>query len=729
MKANELFGAARWMTPGDRIDTPYIRGEFDVDKKVASARITICGLGFYELFINGMRIGDDLYGTLASDFHAYDNQPCAKLFGEKTSHRIYVNQHDITKELSRQNCLGVALAPGWYRNGHRYGSISNYGPVKLCFRIEILYEDGDRGEVLSGDWLKWTQSPIVSWNFYYGEHHDYDKYRLDGWNTVSYDMSNWNSLEETAAPDSEYYISDCPPDKIIRYIKPKLISETENEFIYDMGENITGTPILKSRIDGIQKLALRVSERLNPDGTIEEYTNHNQSSTFITDGSNRKYMLKFCWYGFRYAGVSKNAEIESCAVIHSDVPVTSSFKSDNALLNWLYETYLRTQLDNMHCGIPSDCPHIEKRGYTGDGQLVCEVAMMLLDSQKFYKKWIGDIFDCQDELSGHVQYTAPYVRSGGGPGGWGCAIAEVPYMYYKTFGDKSPLEESLRRTLRYFDYLEAHSENGLVVSDQKGEWCLGDWCTPEEIKIPEPFVNTYFYVKTINRLLEICGILQNTELPEKLEALSKEKKDAIIKKYYNPETGNFADNIQGANAFAIDIGLGDERTLHNIVTHYEKQTWYDTGIFGTDIVTRVLFEHGYEQLAYRLLTSKSKYSFHHWKSTGCTTFPEYWTYKRSQNHPMFGAVVKYLFSFLLGIRQEGAGYQNLVIEPKFVDGLDYAEGHITTVNGRIAVKYVKNNGNISIKAEIPEGINAKFKYGNDIYVLKSGLTELICNFN
>lgn len=187
--------------------------------------------------------------------------------------------------------------------------------------------------------------------------------------------------------------------------------------------------------------------------------------------------------------------------------------------------------------------------------------------------------------------------------------------------------------------------------------------------IPDPFVNNYFYIKTINRLKEFCEILGKPEFIPNLDALAERKKAAIIREYYNDATGDFAENVQGANAFAgrprTRRPSGHSRTLSE---HYKNETWYDTGIFETDIVTRVLFEHGEEQLAFDLLTSKGKYSFHHWMSTGCTTFPEYWTYKRSQNHPMFGGIVKYLFYNLLGIKQVGAGFDKLTISPAMVDG-------------------------------------------------------------
>ncbi|MBQ8510466.1 MAG: family 78 glycoside hydrolase catalytic domain [Clostridia bacterium] len=729
MTATELFGSARWMrVPGCM--TPYVRGEFSLSRPVKEAWITVCGLGLHRLYINGSMIGDDLYGTLATDFHPTDaaapySHHCIKAYGEKLAHRIWCRKLDVTDALNEgANCLGMALAGGWYHCAASYGGTINYGDNKLCFTLEVTYADGSIERVDSGDWLRWTQSPIVGYHFHFYEHHDYSAYRLDGWNEVGFDMSGWEPLTETTAPDTEYGLQDCPPDRVIRTIKPRLVGETDAAYIYDMGENITGTPVIACRTKDICKIECRVSERLK-DGDIEDYTNHKQNCSFVTDGSDRLYSLKFMWMGFRYASVTKNAEIVSCEVIHTDAAVTSSFKSDNSLLNWMYDAYLRTQLDNMHLGIPSDCPHLEKHGYTGDGELVCECVMMMTDAKKFYRKWLYDISDCQDRISGHVQYTAPYTHSGGGPGGWGCAIAEVPYQYYKMYGDKSVLAEFLPKVLHYFDYLEAHSENDLVVSDQPGDWCLGDWCTPEEIAIPAPYVNNYFYVKTINRLIEFCEVLGKNDLIPALRERSERKKAAMIRDYYDSSTGDFAGNIQGANAFAVDIGLGDARTLANIVAHYEKDTWYDTGIFGTDIVTRVLFEKGYDQLAYNLLTSEGPYSFHEWMSTGCTTLPEYWTYKRSQNHPMFGAVVRYLFQYLLGIRQEGSGYASLVIDPRFVDGMNWAQGHITTEYGIVAVKYVKSEDHISVTADIPEGCTAVLLHNGGQIPLTAGNNRVI----
>lgn len=196
--------------------------------------------------------------------------------------------------------------------------------------------------------------------------------------------------------------------------------------------------------------------------------------------------------------------------------------------------------------------------------------------------------------------------------------------------------------------MQAHSEAGLVISDRAGEWCLGDWCPPgsemperNPPKIPGPFVNTYFLIKTLSLLRETEKILGKEEGLQ-WQALQEKCMQAILRDYFNPASGDFCENMEGANAFALDIGLGDERTLANMLAHYEETGCYDTGIFGTEIVTRVLLEKGEYALAARLLLSEREISFAGWMKKGATTLWEYWPrgYQRSLSHPMFGAVVK-----------------------------------------------------------------------------------------
>ena len=240
-------------------------------------------------------------------------------------------RYDITAYLAKENCIGVALAGGWYeiREDGRYGAHNSFGRTKLCYRIVITYADGTQEELLSDKRLKWTQGPMISHHLREGEHYDYFTRRMDGWTEVGFDASTWEPAQECETPDTEYYLQTCPSDRVIRHLTPKLIARTEEGFLYDMGENITGTPVIRAKDGAGSKIVLKCSERLNPDQTIEEYTMHDQESSFITDGSDRLYRLQFTWYGFRYAFVTKNAEIVDCEVIHTDIAVASAFDSDS----------------------------------------------------------------------------------------------------------------------------------------------------------------------------------------------------------------------------------------------------------------------------------------------------------------------------------------------------------------------------------------------------------------
>ena len=543
--------------------------------------------------------------------------------------------------------------------------------------------------------------------------------------------SGFQNVIKAPAHETQFFVQDCPADRAERAIKPVKLFDLGEVSIYNMGENISGYPVVAATVDGAN-ITVRCSEEINPDGTLNFDScdrGQIQKDEYRNAKKGEECMPWFTWHGFRYFELTNNAEPVRCEVVHSDCAVTSSFESDSEMLNWLYDAYIRTQLSNMHSGVPSDCPHIERLGYTGDGQLCCEAAMMLLDSQKFYKKWLEDISDCQSIGNGHVQHTAPFMGGGGGPAGWGGAIAVVPYEMYKIYGDKETFRRYLPKILRYFDYLDSRSSGGLVCREEEGGWCLGDWCPPEQITICEPFVNTALYVKQMMMTKEASEAIGESETAAMLEKRIEEKKQAILNAYYSPQTGSFIGDAQGSNSFAVDIGLGGERAFNNTKKKYDAADAFDTGIFGTDILTRVLFERGCADTAFRLLTSTGKGSFYNMKTQGATTIWENWDGERSHSHPMFGAVTRYLFSFILGITQEknSAGYEKIVIAPQIPDGLNRASGHITTVRGEIAVSFVRTEREMDFYVTVPQ--KAWFTYGSDCeYELWEGENHIHIDF-
>ncbi len=703
----------------------------------ARASLNVLGLGFFKCYINGVLINPDTFLPLSSDFEA----TCDPEGEVLTGHRVYVPQFDITPYLSQgENVIAIHFGGGWYTHLCR-----PFGMAKAIYRVEVE-ANGAVEEYVSDENCLIGKSYINAYAFTTCESHDYTDWQ-DAF-AKDFDDSAWENASLCAPLETEYMTTDCPPDALIEELPLKKTYEADGTAVYDCGQNTTGYPVIEILAAKGETVEIYFAEELTANGQIDRSHAHAQHFIITSDGKRRTVQPDFIWYGFRAMEIKGNARPVSVKVVYANVKINSTFDSDNETLNWIYKTFLHTMLCNMHTGHPSDCPHIERRGYTGDGQLTANAVLTTMDARAFYEKWMADIGDCQDTLSGHIQYTAPYIRSGGGPGGWGCAIVEVPYQLYRHYGDKTILEKYYPQMHRYIDYLEAHSEFGLVTSDKAGEWCLGDWCGPnilypecditshnQQVILPAPYVNTYFMVKSLMQMVKIARVIgREADIPA-LEKKIDERKRAIRAAYFNTFDDNFVMNVQGANAFALDLGLGRENntkdtkgTYGNLVTYYEKLGHFDTGIFATDVVTRLLFERGNAELAARLLIQNGDQGYEHWRKNGATTFHEYWDSNRSRshNHPMFGAPVAYLFEHLLGIRQKDgtAGFGDLVIEPKATALFGRMAGSIETLRGKIAVSYEKKGGKTAFTITIPEGTSAILRFGGKETPLKAGINTL-----
>ena len=717
MNLQEAFHQAIWLTGADETQDAWILRAHFILHQPAKAMLRVVGLGFFHCYINGRRVGEDLFLPLNSEYEPRPDYPVQETL---TSHHIYVPEYDITPLLQEgDNVITVHFGSGWYC---RTPDVA-FGCAKAIWRIWGEDENGafDYGSSANDRILP---SYVQRSNLVKREVHDYQVAAPELFDASTDDYA-WPQALPARAPETEYAFSDCPADRLICTLPVVKTASADGCTTYDCGINTSGYPVLRLMAAKGERVEVLFSEELNEDGTLNPAFFHNQYFHFVSDGRERIIQPEFTWFGFRYFAVKGHAEPLHVQVIHTAVERVSAFESDNELLNWLHDTFLNTQVTNMHAGIPSDCPHTERRGYTGDGQLICHAAMNMLDARSFYRKWMQDIADTQDVISGHIQYTAPYVRSGGGPGGWGCAIVEVPWQYYLHYGDASVLAAYYPAMKRYFDYLESHSSNDLVITDKEGEWCLGDWCPPVSVVLPAPFVNNYFYIKSMERCIRMCRLIGREEDIPLYEERIAQRKQALMDCYFNKWDSNFLGCVQGANAFMLDIGLGDERTYANMVDHYRKLGRFDTGIFGTDLVTRMLFERGDGQLAVDLLCSDDYTSFDGMRKQGATTLYEYWPGSlkdRSHNHPMFGAVVACLYDDLLGIRAKDgcAAYSEIVIRPVLVDQVNKLSGFRTLPAGKVSVSYEKTASGVSFVIEVPQGLPAAFEYAGQRYALKAG---------
>lgn len=642
MEMNLVFDECDWVGFEKDSVAVYARKIFNVTD-TSSVTLVSSGLGFSHITVNGQPVTDALLSPAWTNYEKRDLTKIHMPIYDTITHRIHYVVNDISSLVkSGENVIEFHIGAGWYgQNQSRNEGMVEYGQLKLAFKIlegEALISKSDTD-------VEWRNSYVTRTNIYFGETHDA---RL-------IDKGEWKKAVKLDRPLALLTEQTCLPDREIRTIIPKKIYSFGDTAIYDLGENVSGYPKIifnSERAITDEKAYVRFAEELNEDGSLHfdtlgmHFRMQRDEFIYCDKFKDHQFYPLFTWHGCRYFEVQGQAYPTEFAVVHTDVKVITDYKSDDDMLQWIVDTFIRTQLNNVHCCVPSDCPHRERLGYTGDGQLACDAVMTCFDAKNMYLKWMQDIADCQDIYGGHVQHTAPFYGGGGGPGGWGGAIIFVPYTFYKHYGDKEVLKKYYPNMIKYLKYMESHSENNLVVRGEDGGWCLGDWCAPEKISIPEPFVNTYFYIKAVRIVKEIGKIL-GIDNADDMDNRSAAAEKAILDKYFNETTGSFCNAIQGADAFAADLGLGDERTYKNVVEKYTSLGKFDTGIFGTDILVRILCERGDKDLAKALLVSdKGVGTFRYIRDLGATTLWENWDGADSHSHPMFGAVVASIIKYL-----------------------------------------------------------------------------------
>lgn len=730
IKTAHPFTDAKWIGAKQAAESPIIIRRFETND-IKKATLFITGLGYFEATLNDKLVCEDRFIPVVSDYEARPLEKFLYPLYDELTHGIYYYEYDVTALLQNgSNELHIQLGNGFYRQLERNveGPVHFGTTLKTIYALVLETEEGIYTLVSDGS-ETWMNSEITYNNLFIGE-------------IVNPAAKGTEQpVELLPAPNAELRKAIGTPDRVIRTITPTVIGTADGKTVFDAGENISGIVRITTKAAKGEKITLQFAEKvhdnlqLNFDSVGADYTcssgrHQIMEDVFIADGTTRSFEPKFVWHTFRYFTVEGDFESAEVFVIHTDASVTATFESPSEGLTFLFDAYLRTQLDNMHGSIPSDCPHRERLGYTGDGQICAPTAMMLLDSKEFYRKWIQDILDCQDKKSGHVQHTAPLMGGGGGPGGWGCAMITVPYAFYKQFGEQEMIEHCYEPMQHWIQYLLDHSENGLVTHEEAKGWCLGDWLTLEKTILPEAFVNTCYLVKSLRMLAEMALVINKKEDADHYLVLAKEITTAIRTAYRDEQTGHYCDGIQGADAYAVWAGLVTEEELPShmdaLASKYDAMGHFDTGFLCTDMLAEVLIDYGYADVLFKLFESEQVGSFLYMKRHGATTIWEDWKGAQSWCHPMFGGSVRQLFTGFLGIRQpkESAGYEKLEIAPRIPTNLPFANGSIETPKGTVAVAWKKAESEIVFTITIPENMTATFTYYNTNQPLTAGLNQI-----
>ncbi len=702
---------------------PLLRKNFFANKKITSARFYVSGLGYYEAFLNNIKIGNHV---LDPGFTAYRKQV------------PYVT-YDITSLLKKgENIIGVMMGNGWYnplplRLFGRFNlrNVQQTGRPCIKAEIHIGYADGTKEIITTDQSWQTATGPILRNNVYLGELYDARKEKLFSTN------NGWKNAMVVEGPSGMLSAQMQPPIRITRIVKPIKITEVgKDTFIVDMGQNFAGVARIKVKGKAGTAISLRYGEDIFKDGRlnylttvagqIKEIWRLNggpgapktawQKDEYILKGEGTEiWSPRFTFHGFRYIeiagwpGKPSVNDIEGLRM-NSDVEGSGNFNCSYEPFNRLHNEIQWTFLSNIF-SVQSDCPAREKMGYGGDMVATGEAFMYNYDMALFYTKAVNDFANDQ-QPDGGITEIAPYTgiadRGYGGesgPLGWQLAFPYLQKQLYDYYGDKKIIAQHYAAFVKQMDFLQSKAINGLF------HWDISDHEAIDPK--PEAFSASVFYFHHASLAAEFAAILCKKEDSVKFASLANEIANAIVSKYYIPGTGRFDNATQSAQLFALWYNLSPDKgaAIKVLLQEFERHNNHvSTGIFTTKMLFDVLRENDMNQLAFTIASQKEYPGWLHMITSGATTLWETWKYPESapsQNHPMFGSVDEWFYKSLLGINAAAPGFKKIIIKPQPVNEIKWAKGNYKSVYGIIISEWAKQDNSFNLNVTIPVNTTAE----------------------
>ena len=733
-----IAGGARTTAP-----CPYLRKEFLLDEPILQARLYVSALGLFECWINGKRVGEDVFTPGWTNYRK----------------RVQYLTYDVTQALKAGgNAIGAVLGDGWYCGHVAQLDRQNYGDrPRLLAQLEVAYANGRRAVVVSdASWLT-KSGPILESDMIMGESYD-ARQEMPGWDQTGFDSSGWLPVVVFADPGVDLVAKLNPPVRRHEEVAPvgepsEVKLWPASDWIFDLGQNMVGRIRLKVSGSAGKTIRMRFAEVLSPDGTL--YTPSLRSAratdyyTLRGDGE-EIYEACFTYHGFRYVELSgllekPGQDTVTGIVLHSDTPLNGEFECSDPAINQLQHNIIWSQKGNF-VEVPTDCPQRDERlGWTGDAQVFIPTAAYNMDVAAFFTKWQQDLADSQSEI-GEFPPVIPAVQpfgltNDGGPA-WADAGVICPWIVYQVYGDRELLAQHYDSLKRFVEYLHETSIGLIRVHPQALRNGIfggfGDWLSTNAVT-PRDLIGTAYFAYCAGLLAQIAGVIGNAEDQSSYEALALKVKEAFIKRYITQD-GLVAGLTQTGYGLALAFDLMPEHlraiAVDELVDDIEKREWHlSTGFVGTPLILKALTAAGRLDVAYKLLMQKTWPSWLYPVSTGATTIWERWDgwtddkgfqtpEMNSFNHYAYGAVGEWLYTTLAGINIDPRypGYKQFVLRPRPGGGITSAKGVYQSVYGEIISDWTLHEGVFSWRVTVPPNTRATAWVCNakDKGVLESG---------
>ena len=716
------------------VPAPYIRKVFDAPM-FKSARITVSGLGFYKLYLNGR---DITKGLLAP----YISNP---------DDIVYFDCYDVTDKLKDKNVLGIVLGNGMQNApGGRVWDfdIARFrGAPRFALSLTLEDDNGKETVLEADESFKWAPSPIIFDDLRSGCFYDATK-EIAGWLEADFDDSDWKNVKRAEMPRGKFRLCEADPIVITNEIKPVQIKpatlsprfdnrenmrlNTQFKFekrgktgmLFDFGVNTAG--IFRLTVDGKkgQQIYIMFCEFVDKKGEVCDLNTGSfypdgycQSAYYVCKGEKGEgFTPDFTYMGYRYAlvyGLEEEQINENTLIMlvaNSDLKTIGGFNCSDETMNALRDMGHVSDLANFYY-FPTDCPHREKNGWTGDAAVSAEHMLLTLSCENSYKEWLRNI--CASQMADGSLYGIVPTAGWGewvGPA-WDSVLSELCWQIYRLRGDLTPARESAASLLRYLAYIYSQrNDRGLV------ELGLGDWLQPGK-DAGDPTapvyltssVMTMYIAKKSSDLFGALGLKLQKEFADKIY---EEMRTAIRKNLIDFNTMTAINRSQTAQAICLYYGVFDEcekpeagKVLVKLV--HEKGDKFDCGMIGMRVIFHALSDCGASELAYKMITRDDFPSYGMLIRQGCTALTEnFLDYEEcdtpnSLNHHFMGDINGWFLQRIVGIRINPRffGVKDVDITPFFLEKLSFAEGYY----GKIKVKWSrKKDGKIELNVSAPK---------------------------